>query len=280
MEKFTISLQENDIDYKISKILFYGNNGGFGVLCPYHSAKSGYLLKYTTGLDIYAEYSQETNIKVDEHLQYSASDRIKLSIHTDGFVQFSGENPQKIISGRDKITGEPKGLGLFSSPLSKPILSGPTFAITIWGLKEFSKYDGSKVNESAIQFLDQDYEYRETNKENYNAYIIEGFVFPPMFWNFSFLDNFNRQIVKFRHPEFQHERNRPLTFRVLPFIDTELRYMVAILVSRAQLQMTEHHNSGFVFASPSQVKDGKVTAMQAIFPEFEYDTKKVVSLNY
>jgi len=281
MQKCTIILNEKGIKYKISKIIFYGNNAGFGVLCPYHSAKSGYLIKQTTGTEIYNEYAKGTDISVDEQLQYSASDRIKLSIHTDGFVQFSGENPSKIISGRDSETGLAKGMGLFSSPLSRPIMSGPTFGITLWGLNDFTAFQAGKTDESVIDFSENDYEYRETDKKNYNAYIIEGFVFPPMFWSFSFMNDLKQEIVKFRHPQFQHDRHKSLTFRVMPFMDGEIFYMVALLVSRAQLQVAEQmHSSGFSFSSPAEVKGDSVTSMHALYPAPGFNTEKTSSLDY
>jgi hypothetical protein len=50
-------------------------------------------------------------VPADELVSFTVEDRAKLSYHTDGFVQFSSENPGRIISGRDPSTGEPKGPG-------------------------------------------------------------------------------------------------------------------------------------------------------------------------
>lgn len=85
-------------------------------------------------------------------VRYSASDRVKLSYHVDGFVQFSGENPQTIISGRDPVTKEPKGMGYESYPLATPITSGPSVGMTIWGLDEYLDVGHSKKNEHVLVF--------------------------------------------------------------------------------------------------------------------------------
>ena len=70
-------------------------------------------------------------------MSFTVEDRAKLSYHTDGFVQFSSENPGRIISGRDISSGEPKGLGVISHPLTNPIWTGASASITAWGLDDF-----------------------------------------------------------------------------------------------------------------------------------------------
>jgi hypothetical protein len=154
---------------RITKIVTY-RQGGFAVLAPYHSARRGYLAKYTV------DYSESVSFPVRSEMQeYSASDRVKLSLHPDGFVQFSGEDPSRIISGRDAATGEPRGLGLMlERPLSQPILSGPTFAIVVWGLGGFVEETDPR---GAVVFERSDC-YLRSQPDIANGYLVEGFLFP------------------------------------------------------------------------------------------------------
>lgn len=95
----------------------------------------------------------------DECVGFTADDRVKLSYHVDGFAQFSSENPGKIISGRNPKTGEPRGLGLFTHPLSVPIVSGPSLGVTVRGLEEFEK---AEENEDLIILEPDDFYYRQS----------------------------------------------------------------------------------------------------------------------
>ena len=125
----TIAVQgEDGVIRKITKVIPY-SDGGFAVHVPYHKAQIGWLLKMPVDYKILGT----TTIPVSECAEYSAGDRVKLSYHPSGFVQFSGEGPGKITSGLDPSTGEAKGLGIKTNPLSSPIMTGPTFGITAWG---------------------------------------------------------------------------------------------------------------------------------------------------
>ena len=57
----------------------------------------------------------------------------KYSHHNDGFAQFSSEG--LVISGKDKITGKPNGLGTKSFPLTKKNDGGPFAGLLIWGIE-------------------------------------------------------------------------------------------------------------------------------------------------
>jgi hypothetical protein len=119
---------------KLTKVIGYGA-GGFAVLTPYHQARSGFVGK------IPVDYNKIGSFTIPKHdfIGFTAEDRVKLSYHPDGFVQFSGEVQGKVISGRDPSTGEPKGVGLLTQPLSNPILSGPSFGMTAWGAGRFRR---------------------------------------------------------------------------------------------------------------------------------------------
>jgi hypothetical protein len=173
--KWTIAIRPSigALPRKITKIIGL-NGGGFSVLVPYHKARSGFLYKMPfdpkvdlgTGLRF---------VPYAECVGFVANDRVKLSYHTDGFAQFSGETPGKIISGRDPHTGEPKGLGLFTCPLTAPIRTGPSVGVTILGIDDF---DAVADGDDPLVFEPSDFYYRGTNLEDVNAWAVSIYVFP------------------------------------------------------------------------------------------------------
>src|SRR5438132_5182960 len=104
--KWTLAIkrEQDDRPRKITKIIGL-NGGGFSVLAPYHKARSGILFKMPVDPEK-ALKPGEWWVPHDELVPFNVDDRAKFSYHTDGFVQFSGENPGRIISGRDPVTGE------------------------------------------------------------------------------------------------------------------------------------------------------------------------------
>ena len=107
-------------------------------------------------------------------------DRVKLSYHPDGFVQFSGEIGGKVISGKDFTTGLPKGIGLTTKTIYKPVFSGPTFGLTVWGLDDFDKTKNETRN--IVIFEENDWYYRGCSPEKATSWFIEFFVFPVRYW--------------------------------------------------------------------------------------------------
>lgn len=150
--------------------------GGFSLLMPYHPARSGFLAKSPI------DYKQVGALQIpqNEMVSFTADDRIKLSYHADGFAQFSGEVQGKVISGRDATTGEPKGLGLVSQPISAPIKTGPTCALTVWGLEQYDLAE--TVSKSILSFGEPDWYFRACTPKTATAWVIEFFVFPNRYW--------------------------------------------------------------------------------------------------
>jgi hypothetical protein len=159
---------------KVTKIISY-RDGGFGLLAPYHAAKQGFVTK--TMVD-YSKTQHQVQLETTE--RFAASDRVKLSYHPDGFVQFSGENTGRIVSGRDAVTGEPKGLGFMTNPLSSPVLTGPSFGISCWGLDDFQVQKG-KPHGDLITFDEDDFVYEHCDESTWGSYGISFFVFGPLF---------------------------------------------------------------------------------------------------
>src|ERR1022692_984751 len=172
-----IAVQDaSGVNRKITKIVCH-SHGGFAVLAPYHKARSGFLLKIPLDYEMKGEHW----VPLGECIGYSADDRVKLSFHPDGFVQFSGENSEKILSGRDPATGEPKGLGIISNPLSVPVRTGPTFGISAWGLKDFDELDTTR--DAIISFSQKEMYYRGCLPGAQNGIHLEAFVFEQRYWS-------------------------------------------------------------------------------------------------
>lgn len=155
---------------KITKVISL-NGGGFSVLAPYHKAKTGFLWKMPVDPSKRGTYE----VSAKEGVAFTADDRVKLTYRTDGFAQFSSEAAGRIISGIDPITGEPKGLGLFTLPLTSPIWSGPSVGVTVWGTDEFEEV---KQRDHPLTFDTSEVYYRGCTPENANAWILSFFVFP------------------------------------------------------------------------------------------------------
>jgi hypothetical protein len=160
---------------KVTKIIGL-NGGGFSVLAPYHKSKSGFLCKMPVDPSKKGIYK----ISWDKVTAYTADERVKLSYHTDWFVQFSGESSSGITSGGitsgiDPSTGEPNGLGLFPNPLTSPIWSGSSIGITVLGMDDF---DEAQFSDNLIMFEPNEFYYRGCLCDEANAWIVSIWVFP------------------------------------------------------------------------------------------------------
>jgi hypothetical protein len=86
---------------KLTKVITYAD-GGFAVAVPYHRARHGYLYKlpvdYSRSVPFFMKWSDLT-------AEFTATDRAKLSVQPDGFVQFSSERRGSIRSGKDPDGG-------------------------------------------------------------------------------------------------------------------------------------------------------------------------------
>src|SRR5262249_7184 len=83
------------------------------------------------------------------------------------------ENPGKIISGRDPSSGEPKGLGVLSHPLTEPIWSGPSASVT--GLEDF---DVAEDRKNLLVFDPEEIYYRASSPGQKMAFPLPFFAFP------------------------------------------------------------------------------------------------------
>jgi hypothetical protein len=268
--KYTIVIDEGTRIKKISKIFTY-SDGGFAVAVPYHTAEKGHLYKYE-----YDYRKKRQDIRISESDHYIASDRVKLSMHMDGFTQFSGENPGKILSGRDE-SGKPKGLGYLTSPLTNPIKTGPTFGIQFWGLDDFVDFIDKKSNEITIIFKEGDMYYRNIPSEC-DGYLLVGFVFQPNFFSGVRRDGDNRLVMDMCFRNFEASG---AVFKLLVLPTESMDYFICLLVNK--MKKGVKHRSGFILNAPSEIKEETsniANLMSAMYPNLLEENKQWASLDY
>jgi len=248
MDGYTISITDGDTGPKmITRITPYAD-GGFAVLCPYHKEEKGFLMKVPVRYDM-----REFYVPLSACTKFSADDKVKLSFHPGGFVQFSSATNKKIISGFDPQTGRPKGLGLVGPPLTSN-LQGPSFGINIWGLKDFK--DLKKTSGELVNFAEKDYYFRNCLPGTHNGFMIEFFLMPTECWNGTrkIGDEYHLNMV---YPEFDAPRSA-VDLRILPLPNQPMLF--GVVVSR--MNMDWSGESGFAMSSMS---DGRHN-LQAVYP--------------
>jgi hypothetical protein len=118
--------------YRIAKIVGPAD-GGFALYPSMHIDAPGCVMKNPV------DYNQIGTIKIpyrEVRRKFTARTPVKLSYHPSGFAQFSSAGGN-ILSGTTE-SGQIKGIGIYTSPLSQPIRSGPAAGILTWGIEDFN----------------------------------------------------------------------------------------------------------------------------------------------
>jgi len=101
---------------------------------------------------------------------------VKLSLHGDGFVQFSRAGTTGILSGRDPTTGKIRGFGLHSFSPMDPSRTGPMFSMSAWGLSEYETVDRGARGTLTVD--ERSFYYEQPNRTGQNAYVLEFWPLP------------------------------------------------------------------------------------------------------
>jgi hypothetical protein len=253
--KICLSDSEAPAGVKVLQIQPY-TAGGFAVLAPYHSARSGWLMK------IPVDYTEKRmHVPRAEMTEYTATDRVKLSFHPDGFVQFSGENPKKIRSGRDE-DGEPKGLGIaMQHTLYETITTGPTFGINVWGLGDFDSVAPRDLGD-AYYFDPSDFDYEHGSLPGTcNALHVSVFLLPNRLLGRIELKGPRYNTVTLFHPGYNWRGGR-ITLRVIELPGQPI--FMGVMVRRNQAFWDAP--SGFTLHSPSDMHHSLMAMYPALLP--------------
>jgi len=89
--------------------------------------------------------------------------------------EFSNGRPGRISASKDIVSGEAKGLGLFSAPLSRSIFSGPSVGIIAYGIDQFEM---AEEQSEIIVFEPSDFYYRNCTSETANSWTLAIYAFP------------------------------------------------------------------------------------------------------
>jgi tetratricopeptide (TPR) repeat protein len=170
---------------KLCRLMLSGD-GSYFVTVPYHPSEKVFLAKRRVN------YANPGRADVSEPLEVALLEddehRLKLSHHPDGFVQFSGHG---IVSGRDE-SGDPKGIGLKSFPLSRPT-AGPAFGLTVMNPNAFA--NAGPPQKGDVVFRERDLYLGSTDR----GLIVEFYYFAGMWRRFIYRD-VDGPVLLLRHP--------------------------------------------------------------------------------
>jgi hypothetical protein len=174
----TVWYRKENKCYKVFKVGF-GGDGSYFVCAPYHPLNTAILGK------LQVNYARRGGLILSEALDQAlelatlddSDQRLKLSHHPDGFLQFSGMG---VVSGRTS-GGVPKGIGVRSWSLQEPTF-GPSFAV-IMHRPELMGPEGDPEPGDVV-FTSEDLEIMRFPSHDFQDVHIIGHYFPPRFRSF------------------------------------------------------------------------------------------------
>jgi len=185
--RYTVLYEGEGVRYKLCKI-FFGPDGSYYVSSPYHPSEEAVLIKYTVNYAL-----SEQRISMEQMLDSASAEddeqRIKLSHHPDGFLQFSG---QGIVSGKD-AEGNIRGIGVMSWPLHTPV-SGPAFVLSMFGLKHSEI--ANRVRDNPLVFKHEEL----TPMPRPNTFYLEGHYLPALWRRFVRTKEDGTKTISIVHP--------------------------------------------------------------------------------
>lgn len=179
---------------------------------------------------------------------YRVDGRVKLAIHSSGFVQFSSADKNPIRSGRTEPFGIPKGLGIHAPPLTQPIETGPTWSVLFFDPGECKQLDPQLRAPKPLIFAEADFFDREEHHgEGSHMHMVEGFVLPATLRREArYIPNKGWVLVR---PYSVLRPDWLVEFRLVD-LPSSLA-MLGIVVSR--MHMPHHAKRGFSMSSPRDV---------------------------
>jgi hypothetical protein len=265
--KTTLIFQKNEKQFKLFKLIFHPD-GSYFVTAPYHQENSAFVFKAVVD---YRKHTQTTPFnEMIEKLELDDENlALKISHHSDGFLQFSGTN---IRSGRE-ADGTPKGMGIQSWRHDNPP-HGPAFSITIKNINCLKLND--KISDENF-IIDAD---TIADGLEFDDVSIEGFFIPINFIQYIFIEN-GREYVSLTHPTGLN-----LKLNVLrPVTNENCKGFFGINIQMVKLQF-DSIECGFAFSTSTgdvKIQCGHIikgTGMYAIYPNRFKDKFLLPTLNW
>jgi hypothetical protein len=248
----------------------FGGDGSYYVTAPYHPADRAVAGLYTVN------YAKENLIAVEDGIELAVLDddqqRLKISHHPDGFLQFSGEG---IVSGRDD-QGRPKGLGIFSWPLPRPT-SGPSFQIAFSDAIECGR--PSKDRDGTIVFTEASIEHM---RRNIAGLTVIGHYLPAIWREFIYRDGDGDYWIDLVHPNKQSIKHLRV---ILASVDAGYAGAIGLEAMPHSLEGVAEGPTFMLSTSTGNLRrneDGDLLGDQLMcaYPPPDLATANVRSLNY
>jgi hypothetical protein len=232
--------------YKIISVSA-GSDGSLNVFFPYCKNREAYVWQF-----VHSYQAGSFNVDLDKvKKEYLVDTGSKLSIHNSGFVQLSGH---QILSGFDRCSGKPNGIGLFSNPLEYPVQSGPTFGFQCWGLdKGFSELTKRK-NDTQYIILDKKDGFHEIFDKSkgslYNSYSL-GFWIYPYEANYHVYEFEGEPFIDHIIGNYVHSPGARFTHSVLDI--KNFNGVLAVALKTNWIQFAEESDYGYILGSPGGI---------------------------
>lgn len=259
-DRLRICVSEGDVVYKVTSI-YLMSDGGFKLDVPYCTHERGLIQKWTLPEEAYSK--MRIVVPLSETGRFLVRNRPQLSIHSSGFVQFSGPG---IVSGIDKATGEYKGLGIQAPPLTTPINTGPTCGVVFWGLKDGYEV-ANKYDEINLIIPSEVFGYHPTATEYANAYQLEIWVFPAdEYYEKAIRKNPSNgdEYMALRFPNFLPAPNTAFLMRVVRL--KGIKCFLALLPRAVHTQFAAKSPFGFHLNSPAEKVPSGWQSLHAMSP--------------
>lgn len=238
--------KENKI-YKILSLLASKKDGSVSVFFNYCKEKEAFIFRHKRAHHKPGVHHIDKSKITDEFsIEFDVDKNAKLSLHQSGFVQLSGNG---ILSGIDSVSGKPKGVGVFSSPLSAPVSSGPTFGSVCWGIeKGFELLEKQDPKAQYLILKESDFTKRYINENrNLNSYVLEFFIFPKEANNYIY-DHEGKPYINHAMPNYFHDPGALIAHPVL-----DIKFFEGVIAVFPVVQWTglaEKCECGYSLASP------------------------------
>ena len=199
---------------------------GFHISVPYHPALEGILCKMPL------DYSKTSYVQPFDQMDcFKVDSRAKLSLHMNGFVQFSSSDTGKIISGFCQQLKEVKGVGL-RAPTKVDVTTGPLCGVIVQGLHGFKKMSRKPTEVFGVNGL---WHHPSFCSPADTAYNLEFFLLRKSEIQSASLTVDNKQLLR-RHLPFKAMVKFPFELRVLEL--PHMPFFLGLIISHVSPDST------------------------------------------